>query len=393
MKEQKGATTYGQGELQIADVPKAQGIAAENLSVGYGGKAVLSDVTLQVKPGQILTLVGPNGSGKSTILKTITRQLKRISGSVAVMNRDMDDITGRELARMMSMVMTERLSPELMTCRDVVSTGRYPYTGRFGVLGSEDCENVERAMQQLHISDVADRLFTQISDGQRQLIMLARALCQEPQILILDEPTSFLDMRYKLEILSSIRRMVQSENLAVVMSLHELDLAQKVSDIVACVDGSTVSAVGTPEEIFSGDVIWQLYHVRRDAFAPTTGSMFLPRTEGEPRVFVIGGGGQAIPFFYALQRRQLPFAVGILNENDVEWESACALANRVISQRAFYPIEESQISEAESCIDACESCVCTIESFGPLNEANRILKEYAMQQGKLVERGDAIWQR
>lgn len=393
MKEEKGATTYAKDKAQTADRPDAQGIAVTNLSAGYGGKAVLSDVTLHVKPGQILTLVGPNGSGKSTILKTITRQLRRISGSIAVIGRDMDDISGRELAQMMSMVMTERLSPELMTCRDVVATGRYPYTGHFGVLGKEDCEKVERAMKLLHISEVADRLFTQISDGQRQLIMLARALCQEPRLLILDEPTSFLDMRYKLEILSSIRQMVQSEGLAVIMSLHELDLAQKVSDIVACVDGSTVSAVGTPEEIFSGDIIRRLYHVSAEAFAQTTGSMFLPRIEGAPRVFVIGGGGRAIPLFYALQRRQIPFAVGILGENDVEWESACALAVRVISQRAFYPIEEGQLAEAKSCIDACVSCVCTADSFGPLNEANRLLKEYAAQQGKLTEGGDALWQR
>ena len=226
-------------------------IAVADLVVGYEGKSVLANINFCVHPGEILTLIGPNGSGKSTLLKSITRQLQTIAGNVWVDGEEVEKITDTALAKKMSMVMTERIAPELMTCREVVETGRYPYTGRFGILGDEDKQKVEEALRRLHALDVADKLFTKISDGQRQRVMLARALCQEPDILILDEPTSYLDMHYKLEILQSVREMARKENLAVVMSLHELDLAQKVSDVVACVDGDSICAMGKPEEIFA----------------------------------------------------------------------------------------------------------------------------------------------
>ena len=124
---------------------KMQGIRASDLVVGYEGKSVLKDVNFWVRPGQILTLIGPNGSGKSTLLKSITRQLKTIAGQVYLAEGTMDAYTDAALAKQMAMVTTERISPELMTCRDVVATGRYPYTGRFGVLGKEDEEKVQEA--------------------------------------------------------------------------------------------------------------------------------------------------------------------------------------------------------------------------------------------------------
>lgn len=282
---------------------KMQGIRASDLVVGYEGKSVLKDVNFWVRPGQILTLIGPNGSGKSTLLKSITRQLKTIAGQVYLAEGTMDAYTDAALAKQMAMVTTERISPELMTCRDVVATGRYPYTGRFGVLGKEDEEKVQKALESLHALEVADRLFAKVSDGQRQRVMIARAICQEPKILILDEPTSYLDMHYKLEILQSIRNMVKEENLAVVMSLHELDLAQKVSDLVACVDGETIAKIGRPEEIFCGDTIACLYGVNSQAYDVVSGSMFLQKAKGEPKVFVIGGGGSGIAAYYTLQRK------------------------------------------------------------------------------------------
>ncbi len=365
---------------------KMQGIRASDLVVGYEGKSVLKDVNFWVRPGQILTLIGPNGSGKSTLLKSITRQLKTIAGQVYLAEGTMDAYTDAALAKQMAMVTTERISPELMTCRDVVATGRYPYTGRFGVLGKEDEEKVQKALESLHALEVADRLFAKVSDGQRQRVMLARAICQEPKILILDEPTSYLDMHYKLEILQSIRNMVKEENLAVVMSLHELDLAQKVSDLVACVDGETIAKIGRPEEIFCGDTIACLYGVNSQAYDVVSGSMFLQKAKGEPKVFVIGGGGSGIAAYYTLQRDQIPFAAGILSEGDVEYKAAKALASALVTTPAFYPIEIRQMAQARKWIDDCDYCICTLDAFGPLNQANKELLSYAKEQDNGSER-------
>ena len=263
---------------------KESGIRLEDVAAGYGRKALLNHISLHVSPGNVLTLIGPNGAGKSTILKTVTRQLAELGGTIFLEGTAMSRMREEEVARTLAMVMTERLHPEFMTCREVVATGRYPYTGRLGILSAEDWKLVDDAMQLVHAGDTADRNFSQISDGQRQRVMLARAICQEPRILILDEPTSYLDMGFKLDILTTIRMLARKKNLAVIMSLHELDLAQKVSDTIACVKGDRIDRVGTPEEIFSGNYVQQLYGVKSRQFDPQTGQVFMERPEGIPEV-------------------------------------------------------------------------------------------------------------
>ena len=243
-------------------------LETEKLSVGYDGKPLIRDVCLQVQRGKIVTLIGPNGSGKSTILKTIVGQLSKVSGTVLLEGAPVERCGQKEIAKRMAILMTERIHPELMTCYDVVSTGRYPYTGALGLLGKEDKRIVEESLELVHGRDMADRPFDAISDGQRQRILLARALCQTPEIIVLDEPTSYLDIRYKLELLTILKTMVREKNLAVLMSLHELDLAQRVSDTVVCVSGDRIDRMGPPEEIFSNDYIARLYHMEPGKYDP-----------------------------------------------------------------------------------------------------------------------------
>ena len=222
----------------------------DQLTVGYDGKPLIKEINIQLNKGEILTLIGPNGAGKSTILKSITRQLSLISGTVYLEQEQMSRMTNREVSKKLAVVLTERMRPELMTCEDVVSTGRYPYTGTLGILSAEDKEKVKSAMEMVHAWDLKDRDFTAISDGQRQRILLARAICQQPEILLLDEPTSYLDIKYKLEFLSVLQELQKKKGLTVILSLHELELAARVSDRILCVDGAFVEQVGTPEEIF-----------------------------------------------------------------------------------------------------------------------------------------------
>ena len=361
-------------------------LRTENLVVGYDKTPLIKDVNLSVVSGQVLTLIGPNGAGKSTILKTITRQLKRIDGTIYLGQESMNNMRESEVSKSLSMVMTEHLQTELLTGRDVVASGRYPYTGRFGILSYEDWKKVDEAIALVHAQDVQDQDFRKMSDGQRQRLMLARAICQDTDILLLDEPTSYLDMGFKLDILANIRMLARERNLAIIMSLHELDLAQKVSDRIACVKGDHIDRIGTPEEIFSGDYVQRLYGVAETAFDPVTGEVFLQGAKSEPKVFVIGGGGNGIAVYNRLQRENVPFVAGILHKNDVEYPAAKALAAEVVSQNAFYPIEEVQLTEAKRWMDQCETCICTLpfEAFGPLNEANRELLEYAKETGKIT---------
>ena len=273
------------------------------LSVGYDGKALIRDVALSVQRGKIVTLIGPNGSGKSTILKTVISQLPAIEGAVFLDGEDLRARSRRDTAKRMAIVMTARMDPELMTCRDVVSSGRYPYTGRLGVLRKEDKKIVEESLRQVDALDFAEvigypvivrpaftmggtgggicedreKLHEIATNGQRQRILLARALCQQPELIVLDEPTSYLDIRYKLELLSILKRMVREKNLAVLMSLHELDLAARVSDTVVCVAGDRIDRVGPPSEIFTPDYIAKLYRMEPGKYDPCFDSLeFVP---------------------------------------------------------------------------------------------------------------------
>ena len=250
-------------------------IKTEKLSAGYSKEIIIQNVNITVEAGKIATLIGPNGSGKSTILKTITRQLKILGGNISVMEQDITRLRNIDIARLMSMVTTERIHPEHMTCRDMVATGRYPYTGRLGILSDEDWHEVDAAIKAVHAEEVASKDFNMISDGQRQRIMLARAICQNTPIIVLDEPTSFLDMHYKLDILKTIWHLARDKNKSIIMALHELDLVKAISDSIICIGNGHIVKTGSPNEIFSGNFIQQLYGIEDDEFDTSTGSLFL----------------------------------------------------------------------------------------------------------------------
>ena len=241
--------------------------AAKKMCVGYGEKPLISDMEITLEKGEIVSLIGPNGAGKSTVLKSIAGQLKLLGGTVYLGKTDIADMKSNALAKKMSVVFTQKVRADMKTCRDVVATGRYPYTGWFGVLSKEDGRVVDEVMELAHITDIGGQDFDKISDGQKQRVMLARALCQEPEIIILDEPTSYLDIRYKLEFLSVLSEMRKKKGLTVIMSLHELELAKLISDKILCLKGEYIERYGTPEEIFEADFIRKLYGIEDGIFA------------------------------------------------------------------------------------------------------------------------------
>lgn len=359
-------------------------VQTRKLSVGYGRKMVIENIEISLPKGEILTLIGPNGAGKSTLLKTFTGQLPLLEGDIYLEQKDQRQMSEMELARRLSMVMTDPIRPELMTCYDVVSTGRYPYTGKMGMLSARDREKVEEALKLVLAEELADQLFSDISDGQRQRIMLARAICQEPELMILDEPTSFLDIRHKLEFLSILKKMVREKQLTVIMSLHELELVQKISDQVMCVKEGRIDRYGTPEEIFTASYIRELYGITKGQYVAELGVTELEPVKENPRVFVIGGGGMGLPVYHRLQRQGRSFIAGILQENDLEYPVARALAAQVVSEKAFEPVGEDTLQTALSCLEACEEVICCPEHFGTLNAANEKLLERAVELGKTI---------
>ena len=361
----------------------------KNLAVGYDGQTLIRDITIDVEKGEIVTLIGPNGAGKSTIPKSITRQLKTIAGTVTIDRADLKRLSLKELATRMAVVLTERMKPELMTCRDIVATGRYPYTGRLGILTAEDEAKVDSAMEAVHALELSDRDFNAISDGQRQRILLARAICQEPEIIILDEPTSFLDIRHKLELLSILRGMAKEKGITVIMSLHEIDLAQKVSDKILCVKGETIDAYGTPEQVFEEENIRALYDIEQGFFDPCFGSIELPRPVGEPKILVLSACGTGIPVYRALQKKNLPFCAGILYTNDLDYRLARLLASEVVTEKPFHEIGDAALNRAMELVQKCDTVIDAGVELGPCNRRMEEVLRAAEQENKLKRKIEA----
>ena len=237
-----------------------------DLAVGYGAP-LLQGINLQAERGRILALIGPNGAGKSTLLKTLAGQLVAQGGAVLLDGRGLTDYTPSARARKLALMVPHTARTELTTAFEVAAAGRYPYTGRLGILSEADRQQVRDALQLVQADALADRDFAKLSDGQRQRVLLARAVCQQPEILLLDEPTSFLDVKGKAELMSILRTLARDKNVAVVVTLHELELARKLADAVVCVAPQGVSAVLTPQAAFAEENICRLFDLSKEQYA------------------------------------------------------------------------------------------------------------------------------
>ena len=243
----------------------------KELAIGYGGAPLASGITLGAVPGQILALIGPNGAGKSTLLKTLGGQLAPLGGAVLLDGRSLTDYTGTARARKLALMLPHTRRTELTSCFEFAAAGRIPYTGRLGILSDADRQAVRDALELVGASPLAGRDFNCISDGQRQRVLLARAICQQPGVLLLDEPTSFLDVKGKIELLTILQKLAHEQGLAVIVSLHELDMAQKIADAVVCVFPHSVSGVLTPKEAFAPENIRALYSLTKEQYEAVFG--------------------------------------------------------------------------------------------------------------------------
>lgn len=247
-------------------------IETKELNCGYDKAALLKEVGIQVTDGEIVVLIGPNGAGKTTLLKTIAGLLPQIGGSVYLQGNELSELSGRERAQILSVMLTEKNKYDYTTCEDVVRVGRFPYTGVMGKMSETDEKTVREVMDQVGITDLADKDFDKISDGQRQRVLLARALVQEPSVMILDEPTSFLDVGYKLEFMSLLKQLSRDKKIGILMSLHELDLAAAVADRIVAIDADNrVDLMGVPGEVLQEAYLRQLFHIKDGSYSLQSG--------------------------------------------------------------------------------------------------------------------------
>lgn len=256
-------------------------LQVKNLSCGYGKDPVLRDIGLEIREREIVTLIGPNGSGKTTLLRAMTRILRPLGGSVLYRGRDIWGFPARELAREIA-VCSQTVEETAGTVAQYVLLGRLPYFTRWQLVERRsDRRIVAKYLDMTGISGLMDRPMRDLSGGEKQLAAIARALCQEPALLVLDEPTSHLDIGHQARILDLVAALTREMRITVLMVLHDLNLASAYSDRVVLLHGGRISRAGTPEEVLTYQAIEEVYGtvviVER---SPLT---------GKPHVFLVAG--------------------------------------------------------------------------------------------------------
>ncbi len=236
-------------------------LKVENLSFGYGKRLVLQGVELELNKGEILVLLGPNGSGKTTLLKCINRILKPMNGVVFIEGKNYLEMNEKEIARAIGYVPQDHKPPFPYRVLDFVLLGRTPYLGIFSSPGEEDRMIALESLRAVGIEHFADRAYTELSGGERQLVLLARALATNSKILLLDEPTAHLDFRNTHRVLSIIRKIVKERSLSAVMTLHDPNLACRYADRIALVGNRRLLRIGTPSEIITEELLREVYGI------------------------------------------------------------------------------------------------------------------------------------
>jgi iron complex transport system ATP-binding protein len=235
-------------------------LSINKLSFSYAGKQVLKDVELEVNLGEVLSIVGPNGSGKSTLLKCVNRILKTQQNTVLIDDKDVMSINFKELSKILGYVPQSSTSAFTFTVFDVVLMGRKPYI--HWSISQRDNEIVAKTLKYLGIGELALRCYNELSGGEQQKVIIARALAQQPKLMLLDEPTSSLDIKHQLEILCLLRSLAKSKERSVIVTLHDLNLASRFSDRMLMLKKGVIYAVGTPEEVLTEENIEAVYGIK-----------------------------------------------------------------------------------------------------------------------------------
>ena len=383
-------------------------LACQNISKAFGTKEVLKDINFHVNEKEKIAIVGINGSGKTTLLKIIMGEESADSGQVVIAK----DTTIGYLSQHQDISFDNTIYGEMLATKQYILDLEANIRRLEQDMKHAEGEELEKILEtynrlsskydrdngysyESEITGVLkglgfgpedyDRHINTLSGGQKMRIALGRLLLTRPDIIILDEPTSFLDIRHKLELLAILRRMAKEKGITVIMSLHEIDLAQKISDKIICVKGDAISHFGAPETIFREDIIRELYEIDNGSFDPCFGSIELPRPEGTPRVFVLAGGGTGIPVFRKLQKENVPFAAGVLYTNDIDYQLARILAMETVTEAPFQEISDEAFARACELMKSCERVIDTGVPVGMCNRRIEELRAEAKRLGKLAE--------
>jgi iron complex transport system ATP-binding protein len=398
-------------------------LAFNAISFRYGAAPpLLRDVTLSVARGEMVGLLGPNGAGKTTLLKLAAGTLHPDAGHMLLGGRDLRALHRREVARRVAVVPQELTMPFAFTVQQMVALGRTPHLGFLGVERAHDRRAIAAALAYTDTAELAERVFSELSGGERQRVIIAMALAQEPELLLLDEPTAHLDIAHQVETLALVRQLNRAQGVTVLAALHDLNLAARYFDRLILFQRGVV-ADGTPAEVLDERLLSRIYdtpvqvgilrgteHI--SVLPPGPGNDFTAEdAEGRrgidgsgrwplrssavkitkdgasqtdtrvPLVHVIGGGGAAALLMRALADAGIPFSAGALTIGDSDDDLALRLATRVVREEPASAIAPARLAEVRACLAAARAQILTPAPIGPGNVALLQLALAAVRQG------------
>ena len=365
------------------------GLVLEGVTAGYVGAPVVRDVGLRVLPGEVVGLVGPNGSGKTTLVRVASRALRPRSGRVLVQGFDPYRIGGREAARLVAVVPQDVTPAFSFTVLEMVLMGRTPHLPAWGGGGPEDWARARAAMAATQVHHLADRPIDELSGGERRRAILAQALAQDAPLLLLDEPTTHLDIRHVLDLLGIVRGLAAREGTAVLAILHDLNLAASACDRLVVLHGGTVVAEGVPGSVVTPSLLRSVYGVEADVAVDEATGLPMVRVEPPParppsvgrRAHVVGGAGRGAPFLRRLTEAGFDVSVGVLHASDSDATAAERLNLVRVSVPPFSDIDEEAAGACRALMLAADLVVVCDAPFGPGNVANLRLALEAAHAG------------
>jgi iron complex transport system ATP-binding protein len=376
--------------VTVASQPAA--LAVRNVVAGYGGGPVLRGVSLDVAPGEVVGLLGPNGSGKTTLLRVASRSLRPRSGRVLVAGHDPYALSARHAARLVAVVPQQVLPAFSFSALEVVLMGRSPHRSAWRAGGPEDWAMVREAMEATRVQHLADRAVDELSGGERQLVILAQALAQDAPVLLLDEPTTHLDLGHVVDLMATVRRLA-GEGRAVLAVFHDLNLAAAACDRLVALAEGVVAAEGPPERVLTTEVLHRVFSVDAEVHPnPTTGRPLValgPPPDRPPgrrrlRAHVIGGAGRGGPVMRALAQRGYEVSAGVLHGGDTDTLVAERLNLLRVSVPPFSLIDAASAEDCRRMMAGVDLLVVCDAPFGPGNLENLRLAGRAARAGTRV---------
>ncbi len=364
----------------------------ENITFGYGSQPLFAAVHLSIAPGEMVALLGPNGTGKTTLLMLATGALPPQQGRILLNGQNLRSLPRRQIARQIAIVPQAFTTPFAFTVRELVGLGRTPYLSLLGSESATDRQAIQQALEITEATDLANRIFNELSGGERQRVILAMALAQQPTILLLDEPTTHLDLKYQIGVLELAQRLNREQGMTIFATMHDLNLAARYFPRLILFQRGIV-ADGPPVEVLQRRLLSRVYEVPIEvgilhgathlsvlpANPPSSGqqaSLSQESKQPRPVVHLIGGGGSAATLMRGLADAQLPFSIGALNIGDSDHALALCLAAEVISEQPYAPIAPETAAQVHAMLAQVRG---QILCPAPIGHGNLILLRLALE--------------